>query len=103
MLQMWTTVHRTQNTTRSHQEQEVPQLNTEKEEKRDTKESMEVIRKHIIVRDQTLPQVSEFKYLGRILTSDNNDWVTMRRNLSKAIIRWGKVRRILCRDGATQK
>ena len=57
---------------------------------------------HIVIRDDTLPKVSEFKYLGRILTADNNDWVTMSRNLSRAIERWGKIRRILVRDGATQ-
>ena len=77
---------------------------TYRKKKRDThNHQWQLSEQHIKVGDQNLPKVSEFKYLERILTADNNDWTTISKNLSKSIVRWGKVRRILSRDGANQK
>lgn len=44
--------------------------------------------------------VRTFKYLGRVMTADNNDWGAATRNVKRAKERWGRIRRILTRDGA---
>ena len=47
--------------------------------------------------------VREFRYLGRILTSTDNDWPAVARNLQKARATWGRLARILGREGADPK
>ena len=48
-----------------------------------------------------LGKVHEFRYLGRILTERDSDWPALRRNLSRARQRWGRISRLLAREGAT--
>ena len=47
--------------------------------------------------------VKEFRYLGRILTSTDNDWPAVARNLYRARTMWGRLARILGREGADPK
>jgi hypothetical protein len=51
-----------------------------------------------------LESVQEFKYLGRLLSSNDNDWPAVHKNLSKARKSWARISRILARrDGATPR
>ena len=50
-----------------------------------------------------LENVDHFKYLGRIVTSDDDDALTVRSNIHKARARWSRVSRVLARDGANPK
>ena len=61
-------------------------------------------REHVFTACGTpLENVSSFKYLGRVLTSTDDDWPAMYANLGKARKRWGAVSRVLVRDGANPK
>ena len=50
-----------------------------------------------------MQSVTEFRYLGRILTSTDNDWPAVARNLQKARVTWGRLARILGQEGADPK
>lgn len=50
-----------------------------------------------------LKMVSEFRYLGRILSSDDSDLAACLRNISRARAKWGQLSRILRADGASPK
>ena len=47
--------------------------------------------------------VKEFRYLGRILTSTDDDWPAVARNLQRVWATWGRLARILGREGADPK
>ena len=47
-----------------------------------------------------IQSVTEFRYLGRILTSTDNEWPAVARNLQKARVTRGRLARILGRVGA---
>ena len=47
--------------------------------------------------------VTEFKYLGRVLTHTDDDWPAVAGNIRKARARWGWLARILGREGADLK
>ena len=47
-----------------------------------------------------LDNVSAFKYLGRAMTLGYDDWTAVAGNLLKAQKSWGRMSRILCREGA---
>ena len=47
--------------------------------------------------------VAEFKYLGMVLTNTDDDWPAVANNTSKAQASWGRLARILGRDGADLK
>ena len=47
--------------------------------------------------------MTEFRYLGRILTKSDNDWPAVAGNLRKARVTWGRLARILGREGADRK
>ena len=66
-------------------------------EVRDSAEmAFEVYKKQI----QSLPR---FKYLGRILTEEDDDWPAVAGNLAKARNSWGRLQGILSREGATKR
>ena len=44
--------------------------------------------------------VTEFKYLGRFLTNTDDDWPAVAGNIRKARASWGRLARILGREGA---
>ena len=45
-----------------------------------------------------LKSVRQFKYLGRIVSYDENDTPAIRRNIKKARWQWGQFRKVLERD-----
>ena len=47
--------------------------------------------------------VTEFKYLGRVLTNTDDDWLAVAGNIRKAQANWGRLARILGREGADLK
>ena len=47
--------------------------------------------------------MSEFRYLGRLLTSMDDDWPEMAGNIRKARVSWGRLARVLGREGADPK
>ena len=51
-----------------------------------------------VYREQ-LKTVPIFKYQGRILTAGGDDWPAVARNLGKAQKIWGRLQRILSREG----
>ena len=50
-----------------------------------------------------IKSVSEFKYLGRILTVTDDDWPAVVGNLGKERRSWGRLSRVLGREGADPK
>ena len=50
-----------------------------------------------------LEAVTIFKYLGRILTAGDDDWPEVEENLGKAQKSWGRLKRILSREGADKR
>ena len=50
-----------------------------------------------------LMAVSSFRYLGRTLSSTNNYWSTEEQNLRRAQGKWGRLTKILGREGADKK
>ena len=50
-----------------------------------------------------LESVPRFTYLGRVMTVGDDDWPAVAGNLSKARRSWGKLQRILGREGATAR
>lgn len=55
------------------------------------------------VNGKKLKRVKEFRYLGRILTENDNDTRCITDNLSKARLRWGQIAKLLKREGAGAK
>ena len=50
-----------------------------------------------------LETVSTFKYLGRVMRAGDDDWPSVAGNLVKARQRWGRLSRILSREGADKR
>ena len=50
-----------------------------------------------------IESVTEFKYLGRILAANDDDWPSVVGNLGKASRSWGHLSRVLGREGADLK
>ena len=47
--------------------------------------------------------VSEFRYLERLLTATDDDWLAVAGNIQKAQVSWGRLVRVLGREGADPK
>ena len=47
--------------------------------------------------------VTEFRYLGRVMTNTDDDWPAVAGNIRKARVTWGRLARILGREGADPK
>ena len=47
--------------------------------------------------------VSEFRYLGRLLTATDDDWPAVAGNIRKARASWGRLAQVLGREGADPK
>ena len=50
-----------------------------------------------------IKNVTDFKYLGRVLTAGDNSWPEVVINLGKARRIWGQLARVLGTDGADPK
>ena len=55
-----------------------------------------------VYREQ-LQTVPRFKYMGRILTEEEEEWPAVAGNLVKARKSWGRMQGILIREGATKR
>jgi hypothetical protein len=55
------------------------------------------------VRGVPLESVSKVLYLGRLLSSTDDDWPDVVKNLVKARRQWDTISRVLIRDGATPR
>ena len=47
--------------------------------------------------------VSEFRYLGRLLTAKDNDWSVVAGNFRRARVSWGRLAWVMGREGADPK
>ena len=52
---------------------------------------------------EPLENVTAFKYLGRVMTAVDDEWPAVVGNLCKARKSWGRLSRILSREGADTK
>ena len=52
---------------------------------------------------ESIYNVLAFRYLGRVLTAGGDDWLALVGNLGKAQKSWGRLSRVLCREGADPK
>ena len=50
-----------------------------------------------------IKNVTEFKYLGIVLTAGDNNWLAVVLNLGKAQRSWGRLDRVIGREGADIK
>ena len=50
-----------------------------------------------------LKSVSSFTYMGRVMTAGDDDWLAVAGNLKKARRSWGRLSRILGREGTTAR
>ena len=53
--------------------------------------------------NKEIETVKQFKYLGQILRYEDDDLPAVTANIAKARKRWGKIARLLSRDGASPK
>ena len=51
----------------------------------------------------SLEMVTSFKYLGRVLLAQNDDWPAVIHNLEKARTVWRRMLRILSREGVSPR
>ena len=47
--------------------------------------------------------VTEFRYLGRVSTATDDDWPAVAGNIRKARVSWGRLARVLGREGSDPK
>ena len=52
---------------------------------------------------EPITNVLTFRYLGRALTAGDDDWIAVVGNLGKARKSWGRLSRIMSREGADLK
>ena len=50
-----------------------------------------------------MEEVSEFRYLGRLLTATDDDWPAVAGNIRKTRVSWVSLARVLGREGAYPK
>ena len=61
-------------------------------------ESLTALRQTFSAYDEVLSCVRQFKYLGHIVSYDENDTPAIRRNIKKARRQWGQFRKVLERE-----
>ena len=52
--------------------------------------------------DSELRRVEQFKYLGRLLSFDDNDTPVIRRNIKRARQVWGRISKVIAKDSVTR-
>jgi hypothetical protein len=57
----------------------------------------------IQIGDSTLPKVTSFCYLGRVLAANSSDWPALYKNLKKAQAKWAMVHRPLIKTGVSPR
>ena len=74
------------------------------ERRRDTEtEIRESVERDFEAYGGQLEVVDSFTYLGRVMTAGDDDWPAVAGNLKKARRSWGRLSRILGREGATAR
>ena len=58
---------------------------------------------YFTIHDQPLQRTDTFKYLGRVLATNNSDWPTVYNNVQKAKLKWALVARPLYKTGVSPK
>ena len=53
--------------------------------------------------EKPIETVTNFKYLGRVMTAGDDDWLAVAGNLVNARKIWGRLARILSREGADKR
>jgi hypothetical protein len=66
-------------------------------------ECMRATRQTFNIQGRQIEMVHEFRYLGRPLTANDNDWAALMWNLGKARKRWAMISRVLAREGASPR
>ena len=66
-------------------------------------ETAERMERVFSVHGTPMPAVSLFCYLGRTLLSSRDDWPAVERNLRRAQVKWGRLAKILGREGADRR
>jgi hypothetical protein len=70
----------------------------------DNKVNQKAVRDTVFnIQGAPIGKVTEFKYLGWVVNNKDDDRQTVIENLRKARIKWGRISRILSKDGADPK
>jgi hypothetical protein len=64
---------------------------------------IQALRRTFTIRAQPIETVTNFTYLGRVITSRDDDWLAARSNLHKAWNRWTMISRVLARKTASHR
>lgn len=64
---------------------------------------MRATRQTFHLQDRQIEMVQNFRYLGRLVTTNDDDWAAMTWNLGKARQRWSMTSRVLSREGASPR
>jgi hypothetical protein len=73
-----------------------------KQKQRDL-QCIRAFRQTFTIQNQPIETVTNFTYLGRIITSRDEDWIAAHSNLQKARTRWAMIQRVLARETASQR
>ena len=85
----------------SHQRTQLCIKGQQRNKRRDEQKQQRLAKEvQFTIRGEPIERVSCFKYLGRWLSEDDDDMLAVRENVGKARARWGRVARVLARDGA---
>jgi hypothetical protein len=55
------------------------------------------------VKGKPIKTVLEFKYLGRVVKNNDDNWSAVNQNVKKATATWGRICKILSKEGANPK
>ena len=84
-----------------HKDTAMCRSGADKKRRRDTEEEIrESAERAFEAYGGQLESVSRFTYLGRVMTAGDDDWPAVAGNLKKARRSWGRLSRILEREGA---
>ena len=89
---------------RRHKDTAMCRSGAERKRRRDTEaEIRESTERAFEAYGDQLESVPRFTYLGRVMTAGDDDWLAVAGNLAKARRSWGRLQRILGREGATAR
>ena len=66
-------------------------------------ETREILERAFEAYGEPINNVLEFRYMGRVLTAGDKDWLAVLGKLGKARKSWGRLSRVLGQDGADPK
>ena len=68
-----------------------------------SEEEREVTTRYFSAYGRPMDMVNSFKYLGRVISATDNNWLAVVRNLDWVKTVWRRMSRILSREGATPR